>query len=297
MELKEILPLIFSVASFIGVLGTIIYQVSTYRTTKKTSALQRLDTSYFNMLGLQQQITNELKSPDDDITVKGRALFEYLYLKYEKKNKKPINKSSIIENVCGSDSKCGKDSMMSEIYFKGLEGYDQSDLPTVFDHYFRHLYRIIKYIDDPQHTFLKKEERYNYAANLRGTLSKYELVWLYYNCLAGPGFEKFKPLVEKYALLKNIRVELLSTSKEFRLYAGTTTPRPIQDIEGYNDFDFYLTDDKKQKDKYYLGAFYSEKELEVKKRELREKRAAFNAWVARQPNEPVPEPERAPGQD
>lgn len=110
------------------------------------------------MLGLQQQITNELKSPDDDITVKGRALFEYLYLNYEKKSKKQKNKSSIIESVCGPDSKnCGKDSMMSLIYFKGLEAYDQSELPTVFDHYFRHLYRIVKYIDDPQHKFFKKK--------------------------------------------------------------------------------------------------------------------------------------------
>ena len=291
MELKEILPLIFSVASFIGILATIIYQVSTYRTTKKTSALQRFDTSYFNMLGLQQQITNELKSPDDDITVKGRALFEYLYLNYEKKSKKQKNKSSIIESVCGPDSKnCGKDSMMSLIYFQGLEAYGQSDLPTVFDHYFRHLYRIVKYIDAPQPKFLSKKERYNYAANLRGTLSKYELIWLYYNCLAGPGKQKFKPLVEKYALLKNIRPELLSISKEFRFYAGTNTPRSIQDIEGYNDFDFYLTDDEKQKDKFYLGAFYNEQELEVEKRKFRENQPDFNAWVARKPSQPAPNP-------
>lgn len=179
---------------------------------------------------------------------------------------------------------------MSLIYFKGLEAYDQSELPTVFDHYFRHLYRIVKYIDDPQHKFFKKKERYNYAANLRGTLSKYELVWLYYNCLAGPGKQKFKPLVEKYALLKNIRVELLSTSKEFRFYAGTNTPRSIQDIEGYNDFDFYLTDDEKQKDKFYLGAFYNEQELEVEKRKFRGNRPAFNAWVARKPTQPAPNP-------
>jgi|AntRauTorckE6833_2_1112554.scaffolds.fasta_scaffold11005_4 hypothetical protein len=39
--------------------------------------------------------------------------------------------------------------------------------------------------------------------------TSYELTLLFYNCLSDLGFEKFKPLVEKYALLKNISYSLL----------------------------------------------------------------------------------------
>lgn len=280
---KDTLTLVFSGVTFLGVLGTIIYQINTYKSTKKTSALQRFETTFFNMLSLQQQITNELKSPDIDIDEKGRALFEYLYKDYSIQNVEIV-----FPYLDYKGTVYGDNSLISILYRDGLGEYRESNLPSVFDHYFRHLYRIIKFIDNPKHDFLTFEERYSYAGNLRGTLSKYELVWLYYNCIAGPGFEKFKPLVEKYALLKNIREELLGISNEFRFYAGTTTYRHIQDFGEYNDYQFYLTDDESQTDKYYLGAFYSKTELEDEKRKFREDRAEFNAWVEQLPTKPAP---------
>ena len=54
------------------------------------------------------------------------------------------------------------------------------------------------------------EERYKYTSIVRSQLSKYELVLLFYNCATTCGNEKFKPLVEKYALLKNLDKELLA---------------------------------------------------------------------------------------
>lgn len=289
---KDTLSLVFSSGTFLGVLGTIIYQINTYKSTKKTNALQRFETTFFNMLGLQQQITTELKSPDKDIKEQGRALFEYLYKDYTTQDGE-VN----FPYVDCNDTQYGNDCLISILWRDGLDGYSKSNLPSVFDHYFRHLYRIVKFIDNPQHDFLTFDERYTYAGNLRGTLSKYELVWLYYNCLAGPGFEKFKPLVEKYALLKNIREELLGISNELRFYGGTDERRPVQDFGEYNDYQFYLTDDERQTDKYYRGAFYSKKELEVKKREFREKQVEYNTWVEHLPNRPAPEHGIAPEQE
>ena len=288
---KDTLTIIFSSVTFLGVLGTMIYQINTYKSTKKTNALQRFETTFFNMLGLQQQITTELRSPEKDIEEKGRALFEYLYKDYSTQDGE-INFPYNIQN----HKVYGNDSLITILYQQGLCGYSRSNLPSVFDHYFRHLYRIVKFIDNPQHTFLTYDERYAYAGNLRGTLSKYELVWLYYNCLAGPGFEKFKPLIEKYALLKNLREELLGISNEFRFYGGTTTVRSMEDFEGYNDFYFYLTDDKTKTGKFYLGAFYSKAELEDKTREFRKNQATYNEWVEHLPKQEATEPERAPGQ-
>ena len=55
-------------------------------------------------------------------------------------------------------------------------------------------------------------EKYEYVATLRAMLSRYELVWLYYNGLSY-GSKKFKPLIERYAMLNNLRKELLVNEK------------------------------------------------------------------------------------
>ncbi len=99
---------------------------------------------------------------------------------------------------------------------------------------------------------------------LRATLSRYELVWLYYNGLSENGREKLKPLMEYYSILKNIRVELLVLCKENaeKISNSDTTPNEIN-ISGFTnrDYEFFLTDEKNNLSKYYIGAFYSKKEL------------------------------------
>ena len=57
------------------------------------------------------------------------------------------------------------------------------------------------------------EEKYEYTSMLRATLSRYELVWLYYNGLSY-GKEKLKPLIERYAMLNNLRDDLLVGPKD-----------------------------------------------------------------------------------
>ena len=80
-------------------------------------------------------------------------------------------------------------------------------LDTNLGHYFRNLYRIIKMIDDQyfhdRHENSKNfEERYYFASIVRAQLSDYEVKWLFFNGLNEHGKIKFKPLIEKYALLK-----------------------------------------------------------------------------------------------
>ena len=91
----------------------------------------------------------------------------------------------------------------------GMDEYEESFSPTFFDHYFRHLYRIIKFVADSP--LLREEnDRYEYTCMVRGQLSRYELIWLYYNGLSSNGYEKFKPLIERFSLLKNLRTDMLA---------------------------------------------------------------------------------------
>ena len=106
---------------------------------------------------------------------------------------------------------------------------------------------------------------YKYISLLRGTLSRYELVWLYYNALT-PSFVKFKKLIEKYSLLKNIREDLLSRCAETERYlAGLGLIANDVISKGFSgrDFEFYLTDNREDTFKYYLSAFWKQEEIEA----------------------------------
>jgi hypothetical protein len=76
-----------------------------------------------------------------------------------------------------------------------VSAYYRNDL----NHYFRFLYHIVKFVDQSEGV-----DPYFYIQLLRALLSEAELVLLGLNCAYGEGAEKFKPLIEKYALLHSV---------------------------------------------------------------------------------------------
>lgn len=117
---------------------------------------------------------------------------------------------------------------------------------------------------------------------VRATLSRHELIWLYYNGISSVGKQKFKKLIERYSLLKNIREDLLSLSKE---------NLDIITIKGFNqkwlwgngysgtDYDFWVTDDETDKEKYYISAFYNKQDIEKGKSKVREWRDFYTKYL------------------
>ena len=73
------------------------------------------------------------------------------------------------------------------------------------DHYFRHLYNTIEFVDQDS-LFRDLEEKHRYTNLIRGQLSSDELGLLFYNCLDD---EAFKRLVERYALLEGMDNRIL----------------------------------------------------------------------------------------
>lgn len=183
-------------------------------------ARERFENNLFELLHFHQEITNELflkcnvydnryENNTKPVEEKGRDVFQLLYEDAIVKVKSGSIKSGGIKNIILTS----KDNWKIE-YLNCPIGF--------LDHYFRLLYRILKYIDDshkkiPEMTLSK---RYEYASIVRSTLSQYELVLLFYNCLSSNGREKFKPLIEKYAIFNNLRVELLATDSDKELYAS-----------------------------------------------------------------------------
>ncbi|MGB5983085.1 MAG: putative phage abortive infection protein [Nonlabens sp.] len=242
---------LFSALALAGVIVTIILQGRELSETRKefqiqnkTLSNQRFENTFFNLLNLHHQIVEgidyeetvqlenkkvwRIAGAQDDSnlvlkTYKGRDVFR---LSFEELNDKMSSKLPK-----GSDRKNPKPNSVLDDINSSHKIYDEiySNIydrwNTDFGHYFRNLYRIVKFVDET--TFLtkldfevkKNEEellflnfkiRYQYVSMLRSQLSDYELDWLFYNCLSSLGKTKFKPLVEKYGLLKNLNKKIFN---------------------------------------------------------------------------------------
>lgn len=184
-------------------------QKEEFITQNETLKRQRFENTFFNMLQLQQQITDNItytyriSTPNEEASITNGLPFY--------KTISVIVTGREVFRITFEDIKTEKDQIdgiRTILSKKGLEGYEDSYNPTYFDHYFRHLYRIFKFVASSL-LIDKEEDRYEYASIVRGQLSRYELVWLYYNALSIYGKDKFKPLIERFAILKNLREDLL----------------------------------------------------------------------------------------
>lgn len=171
-------------------------------------AIERFESNLFEMIHIQQEITNGLRlegkdyNHNDFIKV-GRDVFQSLY---ESIPVKVDVENTVAHLTLRRAFEISDKVKYSMRYLKEL---------WVLDHYYRHLYRIFKYIDDYDDSVVNKSLKYEYSSILRATLSPYELVMIFYN---GFSHSKFKMLIEKYAILNNLRYKLLASSEDRDLY-------------------------------------------------------------------------------
>lgn len=142
----------------------------------KTQQLQQFENTFFQLIKVHGDIIANMRLPQT--SVRGRDCFAQ-FLSY-------------LENEYFRRGVGDQDNLTAAID----ELYDKFE--TELGHYFRHLYHILKFID--QH---RKVDRLRYRSFLRAQLSADEFVLLLYNCLGQRG-AKCKPLVEKYGMLKHI---------------------------------------------------------------------------------------------
>lgn len=189
-------------------------QTAEFEKQNETLKIQRFENTFFNMLSQFQEVVNSLyvkyKRNSEDLEALGREVFRASF------ERMPI----YVDIPSGNREYQRIYGMVNVIENTGMEGYCKADVPTYFDHYFRLLYRILKFVkDSPLITTF--DEEYEYTSMLRAVLSRYELVWLYYNGLSDYGNEKLKPLIERYAMLKSLRNDLLVEGLDVGTYADS----------------------------------------------------------------------------
>lgn len=167
----------------------------------KTLRQQKFENTFFQLLNLFLSIVNslDLRNPTSksDVISTGRDCFENFYKKLQGKlgNNGRIMQNLTVEQVVNA-------------YGKFYDS-NKSDM----SHYYRTLYHIIKFIDNSS-----IENKKQYTSIVRAQLSSYEQVMLFYNCLHDNGRKKFKPLIEQYALFKNLDISLIFNQQHLDEY-------------------------------------------------------------------------------
>jgi hypothetical protein len=84
-------------------------------------------------------------------------------------------------------------------------------------HYIRHLFQLLKFIDDQPDKIINYDAKYNYASTVRAQLSAHEQLLLYYNALSSlgkPWFDKDKDYIKKYCMVKSMPIPLADIYKK-----------------------------------------------------------------------------------
>lgn len=199
--------------SLIALLTTITLQrkelkQSTAELRKSAAALERqnFDHTFFQLLGRVDDLLRETRFLSKRMTdSSGREALRVLY-------------SDVLRdefyNPLASEVDTGK---------RAIDAYElfYADHHHILGHYFRTLYHLYSFIDRSN---LMPGEKAVYANLARSRLSTYELCLLFYNGIVGEGKEGFKPLIEKYGILKSIYEDaLLNKSDKYNplLYRPT----------------------------------------------------------------------------
>jgi|ERR1017187_566283 hypothetical protein len=184
------------------------------------------ESTFFNMLKIHNDLVNDISFEDVSKLITGRRCFKkfydilrggYLNSKTEfshDKNIKWIQKNSGLKikeshpeilykiNPPGIDEEVNDEFQIEFAQYIFNDLYDNQN--ANLNHYFRFLYHIIKTIDESTISGKKK-----YTGIMRANLSSYEQILLFYNTIWMGQNGKFKRLIEKYKLFKNIQTELV----------------------------------------------------------------------------------------
>lgn len=178
-----------------GVLGAFFGLISilvvcwTFFRQDESQRIQQLDSSFFNLLSVQQRIIDSIKGriklPDNCITSDLHG-FDYI--------------NQLAETIQKRGSKI---SVADDYGNKLIEFYNESEInENMLGYYFRHLYHIFKYVDSSN---VPNETKKRYIDIIQAQMNDNELYLCFINSYSEYGEKRFKPLLEKYCFFENIK--------------------------------------------------------------------------------------------
>lgn len=187
---------LFSGLAFSGVLITLLLQRQDLSEVRDQNATQQIESQFYNMLNLQQQIIQgfdlHVTRKDSAITIQGRDCFR----SWRRKVRDEFGGSFATNQRPG-------DLERAVVAYDKIFKLHQGDLGL----YFRSLYSVFKFIEGAAHL-----DKKHFSSVVRSLISDDELFFLFYNCLSkqGQGFRRF---AINYALFDNLDVHRLIRPK------------------------------------------------------------------------------------
>ncbi|OIK03929.1 putative phage abortive infection protein [Bacillus sp. MUM 13] len=170
----------------------------------KTLSIQRFENTFFQMVNLHHDIINSIVYDRID-NISGRASFQHLYDTFKKMYLRNMDKDFEFR---------GKTDLSKiRITYKPIYESNEDKL----GHYFRNLYRILKFIDETDMSILNSEDKKNYIGIIRAQLSSYELGLIFYNSLSILGHNSLL-LADKYNLFDNLNTSILISPTHKELF-------------------------------------------------------------------------------
>lgn len=216
---------------------TVILLIKTLDSQNKNATINQFESSFFELFRLHKEITDRIvgevhivvrnTNVDEEGTYKGLQFFEKLsqkinlqydadYMNILREGNAEAQDIEIEEN---------EDIMQEEIdeYYNEIYRGRESEL----GHYFRSLYHLIKFVDQS-----KVNNKQRYIDLIQAYLTDAELHCTFYNGIAIYGRDKFKPLLDKYSFLENIKPKGNIFNRHFETFYPKTylkynqKPRP-----------------------------------------------------------------------
>jgi len=236
---------LFSGMAFAGIIFTILLQRRELSEARKATNYQRFENTFFQLLKLHTETTEQLISLqqkgreavnafNEKLKQKDRDFVVFCALQKlskpqirEIKDNKSLSRSeypelelSDVANIeealkagtSAFDNYLDSDPAMHEVKIRAAYKSTAETHIDEFSHYFRNLYRILKFIDDSP--LVTDSEKKEYSKFVRSQLSDTELVAIFYNSLTAVelsgrtqmelGYPKMTALIKKYDILQNM---------------------------------------------------------------------------------------------
>lgn len=197
---------LFTALAFAGLIVTIIIQRQDINSQSRISNIQNFENNFFKLLDQHHRIIDSFViEPKPNIV--GDDISQY------KENRKKIIQLEAFDFLIKDfkyrydkvkEIRSPSDNSIQNVFIHAFLHHTYGKYGYMLGHYFRNLYHIVKFIDEDK-SLDDFEIKYKYAKILRAQLSAPEIYLIALNGLTYYG-EAFKPLIEKYRLLKNMNM-------------------------------------------------------------------------------------------
>ena len=206
-DIFNALSSLFTALAFAGLIVTIIIQRQDFNKQNRINNIQEFENNFFRLLEQHHRIIDSFVIDTD--SVKEQDFIE-LYPKGDNKIVKLDAFDFIAKYFKEKFNEVEKirfpvDKSYDTVFVHAYQHNTFKKFGYMLGHYYRNLYHIVKFIHEDK-SLITFENKYKYIKILRAQLSAPEINLLAWNGLSQNG-EAFKPLIEKYKLLKNMNFD------------------------------------------------------------------------------------------